>query len=377
MSRPDRTSSPAIFFSAILLGTLLTGCKEEKPHIEAPLPVRVVIVAPATSTGTRSYVGVVRPRFETDLGFRVAGKITERLVNVGGPVVSGQVIARLDTIDFKLALEQQDAELRAATSSRQQAVAAEERYRKLLQQTWVAPAAYEQRKAIADEARERVERATRAVETARNQVGYADLKADHDGIVSQIAIETGQVVTAGQVIARVARLDRKEVVVAVPEHRLDELSVSTARIDTWANGQKTYAAHLREVAPEADRATRTFQAKFAIDLAGKDVSLGMTATVRLSLAATAATSKLPSSALHNDGRGSSVWVVDGAQGTVKRVAVEVATYGQDEVAIRSGLTGGERVVAIGTHLLDEARRVRIVEERAQGATTSTATALTR
>jgi membrane fusion protein, multidrug efflux system len=377
MSLGDRTSKPAVLLSLLLAGTVLTGCKEEKPHTEAPLPVRVVVVAPATSTDTRSYTGVVRPRYETDLGFRVGGKITERLINVGDPVSRGQVIARLDTTDYKLALEQQDAELRAATSSRQQAVAAEERYRKLLQQTWVAPAAYEQRKATADEARERVERATRAVETARNQVAYAELKADHDGIVSQISVETGQVVSAGQVIARVARLDEKEVVVAVPEQRLEELHASTARIDLWANGQKTYAAHLREVSPEADRATRTFQAKFAIDSADKDVSLGMTATVRLARAATAATTKLPSSALHNDGRGSSVWVVDSATGTVKRVVVDVAAYGQDEVTIRSGLTGGERVVAIGTHLIDEARRVRIVEERAQSSNKSAAAALTR
>lgn len=372
MIRRDRTLQLVLYLAAAVVGVVLGGCQEELPHVEAPLPVRVVVVAPANSAETRSYVGVVRPRYETDLGFRVGGKITERLVNVGDEVKAGQAIARLDVTDYKLALEQQDAELRAALSNRQQAIAAEERFRKLLQQTWVAPAAYEQRKAAADEARERVERASRAVATARNQVAYAELKADQAGIVSQMLIEAGQVVTAGQSVTRIARLEEKEVVVAVPEQRLEELRASTARIELWANGQASYAARLREVAPEADRATRTFQARFAIVAADEHVSLGMTATVRLSQTATSATIKLPASALFNDGRGSAVWVVDGSSGTVKRVAVDVAAYGQDEVKIRGGLSGGERVVAIGTHLIDEARLVRIVEERLQSATAALA-----
>jgi membrane fusion protein, multidrug efflux system len=376
MSTLIRTPKSLALLGLVVLGALLSGCKEDKPHVEAPLPVRVVVVAPASVTETRSYVGVVRPRYETDLGFRVAGKITERLVNVGERVAQGQVIARLDTTDYKLAVDTQEAELRAAVSSRQQAVAAEERYRTLLKQTWVAPAAYEQRKAAADEARERVERAGRAVETARNQVAYTELKADHAGIVSSIAVETGQVVTAGQLIARVARLDEKEVVVAVPEQRLEELRTSTARVDLWANGQATFAARLREISPEADKATRTFQAKFAIDGADQTVGLGMTATVRLSHASIAMI-RLPSSALHNDGRGSAVWVVDSAHGTVRRTTVDVAAYGQDEVTIRAGLTGGERVVAIGTHLIDEARRVRIVDERAQDASKSASVVIVR
>jgi membrane fusion protein, multidrug efflux system len=341
---------------------LLAGCKPEaKSSAVLPQPIRVMTVGFAPLTATRSYTGVIKPRVESDLGFRVAGKITERLVDVGRRIKEGDVIARLDATDLKLALEVQEAELRAATSTRDQAAAAQQRYRELLEKGHVSTAALEQRTATADEARQRVEKATRAVATARNQIAYTELKADAAGIIATLPAEVGQVVTAGQTIARVARTGELEVQVAVPEQQLDELRTSKATVELWSNGAFKYDAVLREVSPEADNASRTYQARYTIANADPRVALGMTATVKLAQAGGAVVARLPLPAVMNDGRDPSVFVVDSAGTAIKRTPVEVILFGRDDVVIGGGLVEGQRVVTLGTHQLDETRPVRIVE----------------
>ena len=348
--------------AAVLAAPALGGCKEEsKPVADVSQPVRVTAVAFAPMTAAHSYTGVVKARVESDLGFRVNGKIVERLVDVGRQVKTGDVIARLDATDFKFNLESQEAELRAATSSREQAVAAEGRYRDLLEKGHVSTAALEQRTAVADEARQRVEKAVRAIATARNQVAYTELKADAAGVVAALPVEVGQVVAAGQTVARVARNGELEVSVAVPEQQLDELRMSKAVIELWSNSAGGYEGALREVSPEADAASRTYQARFTIANADSRVALGMTATVKLSRAGETTVARLPLPAVMSDGRGSSVFVVDDNGTAIKRTPVEVVSYGRDDVVVGRGLAEGQRVVTLGTQMLDDARPVRIVE----------------
>lgn len=343
----------------------LAGCKPEAAATtEHPAPVRVATVEFAPLSETRRYVGVVRPRYESDLGFRVGGKIIERLVNVGDTVSAGAVIARLDATDFRLSLEAQEAELSAALSSRNQAVADEERYRILNSQGHVAQAALDQRKAAADEARSRVERAQRNLDVQKNQVQYTELKADRAGVISSLPVEVGQVVTAGQPVARVARMDELEAVIAVPEQKLDEVKASTAEVAIWGTTDKHFAARLREISPEADNTSRTFQVRFSIPKPDDDVRLGKTATVILDRGSSSPVARLPLSAVMNDGRGAFVWVVDANGHRLERRPIEVQAFAQDAAIISAGLKSGERVVTLGVHALDEHRAVRVVESSA-------------
>jgi RND family efflux transporter MFP subunit len=342
---------------------VLAGCKEGRPTVEAPTPVRVQRIAVEAAAEARAYTGVVRARYETDLGFRVAGKIVDRLVNIGDRVDKEQVLARLDPADYRLSLESSEADLAAAKSSLTQAAADAQRYEMLLTERHVSPAAYEQKKAAADEARGRVERAERAVGFARNQVAYTELRANEAGVITALPVEMGQVVAVGQLVVRVARLVEREVVVAVPESRLDDARASKATVELWADDSRHYRATLREFSPQADPVTRTYQARFSIEAADDGVVLGMTATVRLVRKERRLAVRLPLGAVYADGSGASVWVVMPDNTHLRRTPVEVIEFHQNDVLIASGLDGGERVVALGAQLLDENKPIRVVEER--------------
>jgi membrane fusion protein, multidrug efflux system len=368
MFLPAARSSPGQpawmpFISATLL-IALGGCREEHPLGEASSPVRVQRVVVETTAEARAYTGVVRARYETDLGFRVAGKIVERMVNVGDRVIKDQILARLDPTDYYLSLESSEAELAASKSSLAQAAADEQRAEKLLADRWVSPASYEQKKAAADEARGRVERAKRALGVARNQVAYTELRANEAGIITASPIEVGQVVAVGQWVMRLAQLTEREVVVAIPESRLDDVRSATATVNLWADGSRHYGAKLREFSPEADPVTRTYQARFTIEAADDAVALGMTGTVRLVRKEGRIVVRLPLGAIYSDANNASVWVIAPDNTHLRRTPVDVIEYHQNDVLIASSLAAGQRVVALGAQLLDENKLVHIVEERA-------------
>lgn len=358
-----RSASTAIMIGVAALA--LSACKKEDVAAEAPQPVRVMKVKSEPRTAAFSYTGAVRARYESDLGFRVGGKIVDRLVNVGDSVAAGQVLARLDATDLRLAIEANEAELSAARSNHQQAAAAERRAKDLLDRGHVAVSLYDQRKAAVDEAQGRLDRAERNLAIARNQADYATLRADHAGVVTLLPVEIGQVVAAGQLSVRVARDGAREAVVSIPEARLQGLKEARTEVELWAAAEKRrYGAQLREISPQADAQTRTYLARFTILDADAAVALGMTATVLTTAAQQAEVVRVPSSAIINDGRGASVWVVDSAGSRVLRRPVEVASFGHSEVVLSSGLQRDERIVTLGVHILDEAKPVRIVEERA-------------
>ncbi len=212
----------------------------------------------------REFVGVVRARHETDIGYRVAGKIVARLVNVGDHVRSGDVIARLDPQDLKLQVESAEAELAAASSNLAQAAADFERYATLRGRGFASIADFDRKKAANDEATGRLERARRSLELARNQLAYADLKADADGVITATLAEPGQVVAVGQSIARLAHRGEKEAVIALPETWLAEARRSKATVRLWSDPDRSFTAQLRELSPQADPATRTYAARFTV-----------------------------------------------------------------------------------------------------------------
>ncbi len=352
---------PAVFLAFALLALTLAGCND-KPAEQASSsrPVLVATVHYEAEAPERSFVGTVRPRIETDMGFRVAGKVAKRLVEVGQRVDAGQPLAVLDEVDLRLQAEQADAEYRAATGVVAQAVAAETRAKDLRAKGWSTDAQVDQAKAAADEARSRLTRAERSVELTRNSLSYTTLTADARGVVTATLVEPGQVVASGQTAIRVARSGEKEAVVAIPETLLSRARDGAARVTLWSEPGKTYVAKLRELAPSADAATRTYLAKFSLPDATDDMQLGMTATLTLADADQQRVARVPLSALFSQGEGASLYVVDRETGAVKLQQVTVKSYGTSDAVITGGVEEGARVVALGVQKLDPAQKVRVV-----------------
>ncbi|CAN7465769.1 efflux RND transporter periplasmic adaptor subunit [Bradyrhizobium sp. LjRoot220] len=338
----------------------LTGCNEKAAEKAAPgRPVLVATVHYEAETPERSFVGTIRPRIETDMGFRVPGKVAKRLVEVGQTVDVGQPLATLDEVDLKLQAEQSEAEYRAATGVLAQATASEQRAKDLRAKGWTTDAQMDQSRAAADEARARFYRAERSVELTKNSLSYATLVADTRGVVTATLIDAGQVVASGQTAVRVARFAEKEAVVAIPETLVGRAKDGAASVTLWSDANKKYVAKLREIAPNADPATRTYLAKFSLPGAGENVSLGMTATLTLSDPATENVAKVPLSALYSQGGNPSLYIVDDA-GAVTLKPVVVKSYESNSVVITGGVPEGAKVIALGVQKLDPAQKVRVV-----------------
>ncbi|MGJ4945353.1 efflux RND transporter periplasmic adaptor subunit [Bradyrhizobium sp. HKCCYLS1011] len=346
---------------ALAAGTIaLAGCNDTVAQKAEPTrPVLVATVHYEAETPERSFVGTIRPRIEADIGFRVAGKVAKRLVEVGQKVEVGQPLATLDEVDLKLQAEQAEAEFRAATGVLAQAAAAETRAKELRSRGWTTDAQLDQASASADEARARLNRAERSVELTKNSLSYATLESDARGVVTATMIEPGVVVASGQAAIRVARFAEKEAVVAIPETLLERAKTGTAYVTLWSDPDKKYTARLREIAPAADAATRTYLAKFSLPDADDNVSLGMTATLTLADPATTRVARLPLSALFSEGREPSFYVVDD-KGQVALKPVTVKSYESNDVLVTGGVDEGEKVVALGVQKIDPTQKVRVV-----------------
>jgi RND family efflux transporter MFP subunit len=361
MSRRILLSRPVRALAALAALLVLAGCEATTaPAPKSERPVQIQRVSLQSADSAREFVGVVRPRYETDLGFRVAGKIVTRIVNVGDRVAVGDVVARLDPEDLRLQLQSADAELAAATSNLAQAAADFERYAKLKTNGWASVADFDRKKAASDEAQGRLDRARRALDLARNQLTYAELKADADGVITATLAEPGQVVAVGQAVARLAHHGEKEAVVSLPETWLAEARKSKAIVRLWADRERSFEARLRELSPQADAATRTYAARFTIENADEAVAFGMTATVTLTPEADAKVAKLPLSAILNRGAGPSVYVVN-TSGTLILRPVTVASFAEDAALVTRGVAEGDKVVTLGVQKLEPGLRVRTVE----------------
>lgn len=356
----SRYSQLLVGLSLAALAVGLGGCNEVAAEKQAvSRPVLVTAVHYEASSPERSFVGTIKPRIESDLGFRVSGKVARRLVEVGQTVDVGQSLATLDEVDLKLQAEQAEAEFSAASGVLAQAAAAEQRAKDLRAKGWATDAQLDSARAAADEARARLNRAERSVELTKNSLSYATLVADSRGVVTATLVEPGQVVAAGQAAIRVARFGEKETVVAIPETLVGRARDGVASVSLWSEPNRKYVAKLREIAPSADPATRTYLAKFSLPGAGDNVELGMTATLTLADPQTERVARLPLSALFDQGDKPSLYVVDG-KGDLALKPVQVKSYESNDVVITGGVEEGAKVVALGVQKLDPTQKVRVV-----------------
>ncbi len=363
--KPVRT----LLAGALLIGgsLALSACSDIEASTPAPVqaqPVQVMTVAFEPSQRQVAYTGTLQPRYESDLGCRVAGKVTARHVELGDSVQAGDILAELDATDLDLSIAQASAERDAARSSLERAEADVERYQTLFDKRFIATAALDEVRVARDEAASRLERAARALDLAENQMGYAELRADHAGVVTALMVEAGQVVGAGQAVVSLARRDAIDAVVAVPEHRLDRLAEAEARVELWGDDAAPRLARLREIAPQADLASRTFETRFGLSDIDPALVFGRTVTVSLEEPDRSMVANLPLSAVLSEGEGPRVFRLREDGRSVEKVAVEVLRFSEIGVLVSGGVDPGDRIVSLGLHRLDAALPVRVVEERA-------------
>lgn len=353
---PVRRACPA---RVVLAGALLlAACTQQQPAVGDARPVRVQTLAPSAVAATAELPGEIRPRLETRVGFQVGGRIVERRVEVGQSVRAGQVLATLDAQDYRLAASAAREALVAARTDRDQQRADYRRYEDLHAKGFIGTAELERRRSALDAAEARYKQAAAQAEVSDNQADYALLKAPAAGVVTGVDAEAGQVVAAGQSIVRLAPTAEKEVAVAIPESRLAELRrAPVVRVALWAGGPEL-RGRIREIAPVADPATRTFAARIALERVPPEVAFGMSATVKFDSPERAAALVLPLQALLREGDATYVWTLDAAAATVRRVPVRVTAFDGNAVVVDGGVRAGDEVVTAGVHLLKDGQKVK-------------------
>jgi len=349
----------------VVISVLLVACTQAaEKAVEEVRPVRVVKIGTSDATRKIEYSGEVRARYETRLAFRVGGKITERLVDTGATVRRGQPVARIDAADLNLAAASARAQAASLESEHSLADAEYKRYRDLREKNFISQAEFDRRASTLSTAESKLAAARAQERQAANQVAYATLVAETAGVITGIEAEAGQVVAAGQTVARLARPGEMEVVFAVPESQRDFIEQQNQfSVALNARPGKTWKGRLRELSPSADSATRMYAARVTILEAGDDVELGMSARAAVEAAGVQAKRiEIPISALHSRGESAQVYLV-GSDGTVRPQAVKTAGVTGERVVIESGLQPGDVVVAAGAQLLRPGQRVRVMNEK--------------
>jgi len=354
-----RTALPLLAAAALLLSACGNGDKPAEPV----RPVLTITVVPGAAATREVYSGEVRARVETDLAFRVGGKIAARLVDAGSRVKAGQPLARLDPEDARLAAEAARAQLASAEADFALAKSELDRAADLLARKFISQSAFDARQAAFAAAKARVDQVRSTAALSANQQSYTTLAADADGVILTTSAEPGQVVAAGQAVMRLARDGEMEVVINVPETQLARLRVGHAvAISLWAEPAAAVPGQIREVAGGADPVTRTFAVRVTVARAPGTMRVGMTANVALAPATAEKLIVVPLTALTREGKEQAVWVVDAKTGKVQRRPVKVGQLREDGATIESGLASGEVVVAVGAHKLRPDQQVRAVAD---------------
>lgn len=347
----------------LIVAAVLTGCSEEKKaevHEEVLRPVKVVEITPADSDRALNYSGAVRARREIASGFRVAGKVTERRVDIGQHVSEGDLLARLDPTDYQLQVAAAEAALTAAERGVETAQLTLDRARQLYGNQVAAKSQLDQAELSFNQAVATRDSSKAQLDQARNQVSYTDLKADRAGIVTATSAEPGQVVSAGSPVVTVALDGEKEVLIAVPETDIRHFEPGTAvDVGIWSDSNLRLSGKVREIAGSADTTSRTFAVRVSLPQDAR-VLLGMTASVSVTAKGENSRFDLPLSALAKTPEGASiVWTVDRVNETVHSRPVTLADFSDSGVRVTDGLKPGDLVVAAGTQFMTENLKVKL------------------
>jgi len=342
-----------------LLPIVLAACNDASsstdPRTQHPL-VRIEIVEVSVQS-ERSFTGIIAARVQSDLGFRVPGKVLERLVDAGQPVKRGQPLMHIDPTDLRLGMRAHEEAVVAAKARAHQTAEDEVRHRNLLAPGAVSASEYDKAKAAAESARADLQAARAQADVARNETRYAVLLADADGVVVETLVEPGQVVLAGQVVVRVAHAGRREAIIELPETLRPAIG-SNGRAILYGSALKG-SGKLRQLSDAANRQTRTFEARYVLEGPLADAPLGSTVSIEISDGRSAPALQVPLGAIFDPGKGPGVWLVEGNTPRVTWRAVHIAGLSDEAASVVGDLEAGDRVVALGAHLLREGERVRL------------------
>ena len=349
-----------------LLAALLAAlgaCKAEE-KAEAP-PVRPVLYTVAKAVDRARFgpfTGTVEPRYQSQLGFQIGGRVVARDVTVGDIVRKGQRLAALDPVVPRFALTRAEADVADARAQAENAVATEARTRKLMEGGNVTQAQLDSAVANRDTAQARLAQMQASLQKARDQIGYTELKADFDGVVTERRAEVGQELTPGQTVVTVARPEVREAVVDIPEDLVGAMPKDGRfTVALQSAPAITATGTVREVSPFADASTRTRRIRMSLQDPPSAFRLGATITVALARPV-APRFYLPATALLSRDGQDFVWIVEGEGTRVARRAVTVSERLGERVALTDGLKAGERVVVAGAHSLSEGQTVRLSDE---------------
>jgi RND family efflux transporter MFP subunit len=348
----------------------LCGCKAENTSLDVR-SARTIVVDPRPVDDGRQAIGEVKPRYESDLSFRVTGKVLSRPVDVGAAVRQGDTLARLDTQDFQNRLRSAEAEVAFAQAALVEAKGAEARKAKLLSDGWTPQATYDTALRNLRSAEAKLTSAKANLDLTRDQLRYAELKAEFDGVVTAVGVETGQNVNAGQMVVRLARPGDKDAVFNIAETAFADRSPSSERLEVvvWplSNPEMRIDGVVREISPVADSATRTYTVKVTLKDPPPQLRFGMSVAGRLKASSDPVVA-LPLSALFEKNGSPAVWVFNQASGSVALRAVTVSRYETETAVIADGLAKGDIVVTAGINTLREGQKVRVAEASANGST---------
>lgn len=357
MSMPMRLLATAAFCA------LLAGCKDE---VAAPVPVRPVLSAIVSSaaTGDVVIVGTIQPKIKTDFSFRTLGRLIARPVNIGDTVEQGQTLAAIDPAALELAVRMATAELSNSQAQFANASGSEERQRTLLEKNVTSQASFDSIEQARQASQSAVVRAQANLTKAREQLGYAQLKADFGGVVTLVGAEVGQVVSPGQTIVTIARPDIREAIIDVADDLASELKIGMPfTVALQLDPTITAQGKVREIAPQADPVTRSRRIRITLENSPEPFRLGTTVITTIP-GAPVRGPRVPASAiLTKDGK-TRIWLVDAAAGTVSSREVQSSPDGDGWVRVTAGLEAGARVVTAGVHRLAEGQKVRIGQEGA-------------
>jgi RND family efflux transporter MFP subunit len=346
-----------LFLISLLSVTfLLVGCESQvkDPRLEDKV-VSVISIKKANNQ-EQSFTGIVTAKVQSNLGFRVSGKIINRFVDNGQEVKKGQALMKIDNNDLNLSIAAKDNAVKALEARFILANTDEKRYKKLLTVNAISQQAYDQAKSAADSIYAELNAAKAQVQVARNEALYSVLYADSDGTIVEVLGEAGQVVNAGQTVIKLAHSGSREAAVDLPETVRPELN-SKAQAKLFGS-EVMSSVTLRQLSDSADASTRTYEARYILSGDIQKAPIGATVTVYLSTNESSDI-EVPLGAITNEGKGSGVWIYDTSTSTISFKKVEITSLTSETAIIRSGLGINDKIVALGAHYLHEGQKVRL------------------
>lgn len=336
---------------------LLTACNRQEATPAPDRPVKLMTVGGFEGVASTELAGEVRARIESNLGFRVNGKIIARLVETGQRVHKGQELAKLDPRDFQLSDQAAQSQHVAAQAQLDNAKAEYRRFEELSKKSYISATDLERKRVELTAAEAQFEQATSGLSLEKNRLSDTVLRADADGVVTAVTADVGEVVGAGQAVIRLAQDGSREIEVEFPEDRTALAKHGQATVTLWARPKDSWPATLRELSAAADPVTRTFRARYTVKAPADALVLGQSAALKLQVpVSTKTATRLPTTAIFGEKSQTMVWVYNAETSTVKAVPVQIATVDGNDVLI-AGLTAGMQVVVAGAHVLSEGQKV--------------------